>query len=167
MSSGAGDLQLLRAELLDLRAEVLRLQARVTALESGRFEFVEVSSEAGSSQRPLTQPASGSGSPATLTREEVCRRVGEFLRRSLDGGHRGTSCRDQLPLASRFWIVVRGINGEVYEPPRVFSRFGSCKHLVKRGSEVGDSVFVGLPAHKDVLECLRAGGFGEPRAIEG
>eukprot|EP00439_Symbiodinium_sp_Y106_P038600 s1427_g4.t1 len=100
----------------------------------------------------LSSPTRPAASGETISGEEVCERVGQFLRRSLEAGHRRTSSRDLLALQSRFWIVVRSIEGQVFDPPRVFSRFGACKALVKRGTEVGDSIFVGLPAYKDVGE---------------
>ena len=168
MSSRSSELELLRAEVLAVQAEVIRLRARVAALEEERFELVE--GPASTTSAGSTQPAPSIPAAATspqVSREEVCGLVGRFLRRSLEGSHRGTSSRDLLPLASRFWIVVRSFDGAVYDPPRVFSKFGSCKALVKRGGDVGDSVFVGLPAQKDVVECLRAGGFGEPLSFEG
>ncbi|OLQ06696.1 Coiled-coil domain-containing protein 147 [Symbiodinium microadriaticum] len=149
------DLDLLRAELLELRSEVFRLRARVAVLEGDRFELVD-SPLPSTALRPqpsgLEQPPSG----ADPTREEVCESVGLFLKRCLNGEHRGASGRDRLPLASRLWIVVRGFDGTVYNPPRIFSRFSSCKPIVKRGSDTGDSIFVDLPAHKDVVLCLRA-----------
>ena len=166
MSARESDLDILRAELLELRSEVLRLRARVALLEGDRFELVD-SPLPSAASRPqpcgLEQPPTG----ADPTREEVCESVGLFLRRCLNGEHRGASGRDRLPLASRLWIVVRSFDGVVYNPPRIFSRFGSCKPRVKRGSDTGDSIFVGLPAHKDVVLCLRAGSFGEPQEVEG
>ena len=167
MPAGPSDYELVRAEVLALQAEVIKLRARVAALEADRFELVEEVGRAEPAAGPSSSAALPAASAVTLDREEICKRVGEFLRRCLAGEHRGTSSRDQLGLASRFWIVVRTFDGTVCQPPRVFSKFGSCKPLVKRGSDVGDSIFVGLPAYKDVLGCLKAGGFEEPRAVEG
>ena len=167
MPSGSADLELLRAELLALQAEVIRLRARVSALESDRFELVGEAERVEPTSGPSGSGAQPAGLGASVDREEICKRVGEFLRRCLAGEHRGSSSRDQLGLASRFWIVVRTFDGVVCRPPRVFSKFNSCKPLVKRGSDAGDSIFVGLPAYKDVVCCLKAGGFEEPRAVEG
>ena len=166
MSAPPLDLGLLRSEIAELWAEVLRLKARVAELEGGRpapSESYPSSSAAVGQPSSPTRPAAGVGA---VSREEVCTRVGLFLRRSLEGGHRGTSSRDLLQLPSRYWIVVRSIEGQVFDPPRVFSRSGACKALVKRGTEAGDSIFVGLPAYKDVVLCLRAGGFREPAAVD-
>ena len=136
MVGGAADIELLRAELLALQAEVIRLRARVSALEADRFELVEGEDPpAAAASSPVASPLPPAAS-STLSREEVCKRVGEFLRRCLEGKHRGSSSRDLLGLASRFWIVVRTFDGQVHDPPRVFSKFGSCKPLVKRGSDV-------------------------------
>ena len=93
--------------------------------------------------------------------------MGQFLRRSLEGGAQENFFEGSPGSFSLdYWIVVRSIEGQVFDPPRVFSRFGACKALVKRGTEVGDSIFVGLPAYKDVVLCLRAGGFREPAAVD-
>ena len=93
---------------------------------------------------------------SSVSWEEVCRRVGQVLRRSLEGQHRIEA--------------VDCDSGVVYDPPRVFTKFGVCKPLVKCGSDAGQSVFVGLPSQKDVAEwaeCLRAGGFEHPASFEG
>ena len=92
----------------------------------------------------------------------ICKRVGEFLRRALDGGHRGVSGRDSLELASRHWVVIRDFQGRVHSPPLVFRASLTAKALVKRGQDVGDSVFIGLPSKGDIKVALQAGGFELP-----
>ncbi|CAL1144211.1 unnamed protein product [Cladocopium goreaui] len=101
-----------------------------------------------------------------VEREEIATEVGRFLRRSLSGVHRGSSGRDALPLASRFWIVVRDFQGTVYDPVRVFCKWSSARALVKRGASAGDSVFVGLPSQREVDRAVRAGGFAWAGKIE-
>ena len=169
----AGDLDALRAELLELRAEVARLRARVSDLEGQGFELVGPPTSAPAYETPPRGQAQVSASPSsarpsaaptpsTLTRAEVCQRVGEFLRRALEGQHRGSSSRDCLALASRSWVVIRDYWGRVRSPPLVVSRFSDCKHLVKQGGDPGDSVFIGLPSRGDIKAALEAGGFELP-----
>lgn len=50
---------------------------------------------------------------------------------------------------------------------RVFSKWGAAKDIVKRGSDLGDSVCVGLPAIEDVKNAIEAGGFEWAGLIEG
>ena len=159
-SKGAsrGEVDSLRAEVLELRALVARLEQRIFDLErAAENTWTEVpAAESGSG----TAPASASSTSAS--RREICREVGQFLRRSLSGLPRGSSGRDRLELASRYWIVVKDFDGNVFSPPRVFGRFGDCKGLVKRGSDCGDSIFVGLPSREDVVVALEAGSFELP-----
>ena len=163
MSVGRAEFDLLRAELLELKTEVLRLRARVADLEGECFEVVEgvEARQPSSSAAAVVEEVS-----SAVSREEVCRRVGAYLRRAVSGEHRGSSSRDLLLQASRYWIVVQSFEGRRFDPPRVFCKFGSCKQLVKKGSECGASVFVGLPAQSDVYLALEAGGFGRPSAFE-
>ena len=107
--------------------------------------------------------------PAVLSwgqREALCERIGAFLRRALNGDHRGSSGRDLNPLSSRFWLVAKDINGQVFDPPRVFRSWSSAKALVKRGAEVGDSVFVGLPSEREVTLVVQAAEFRLPVNFE-
>ena len=104
-------------------------------------------------------------SPPSVTATEraaACREIGLFLRRSLDGGHRGTSGRDRLPLQSRYWLVVR----EVFSPIKVCRSLSECAAACKRGSDCGDSIFVGLPARQDILSVCAAANLVYPTAGE-
>ena len=78
-------------------------------------------------------------------RRQVAIGVGAFLRRSLEGGHRGESGRERIKLQSRVYILVRDLQGQVYDPVRVFRSFSALKPLVKEGGQCGDSIFIGLP----------------------
>ncbi|CAE7657117.1 unnamed protein product, partial [Symbiodinium necroappetens] len=165
----ARDFEALWAEVSSLRSEVLRLQARVAELEdlNQGFALVDSSEAAGASSSIASarDPSASAALPSTAAsappsdrdRVVICKRVGEFLRRALDGGHRGASGRDSLELASRHWVVIRDFQGRVHSPPLVFSRFSDCKALVKRGQDVGDSVFIGLPSKGDIKVALQEG----------
>ena len=107
--------------------------------------------------------------PAVLSwaqREELCERIGSFIRRALSGDHRGSSGRDLNPLSSRFWLVARSIDGVNFDPPRVFRSWSGAKALVKRGAEVGDSVFVGLPSEREITLVIQAAELRLPATFE-
>ena len=99
-------------------------------------------------------------------RLEIAAEVGRFLSRAAGGDHRGSSGRERIPFASRLWVVVRSISGVTFDPVRVFGKWSLAKNLVKIGSEVGDSVFVGLPSQREVERALSAGGFRWEGLIE-
>lgn len=186
----------LREELESVQSELVRLRRTIAALRIGEsgtsspavHHSVGEPSESGySSVTSLAAPPSAGGisraseatadtiaqlqrnRPAVLSwaqREALCERIGSFLRRSLEGDHRGSSGRDLNPLASRYWLVARGIDNTLYDPPRVFRTWGSAKGLVKRGSEVGNSVFVGLPSEHEVTLVVQAAELRLPAAYE-
>ena len=106
-------------------------------------------------------PLRGNCPSASITweqREEVARKVGEWIGRCLAGLHRGSNSRDQNPVASRYWIVARDFEGIIYNPPLVFRAFSGAKALCKRGPAAGDSVFVGLPTEREVEVAIRSAG---------
>ena len=103
--------------------------------------------------------------PRPLTwseRERICDRIAQFLLRALQGDHRGPSGRDEIHLSSRLWIVARSFEGQCFRPLRVFRRFGDCKLLVKRGSDLGSSVFIGVPSERDGRRIAQTSGLGWP-----
>jgi hypothetical protein len=95
-------------------------------------------------------------------RERICDEIALWILRALSGQHRGTSSRDQIPLSSRIWIVARDFQGRDCNPVQVFSSFSSCKEVVKRGSELGDSIFIGLPSQREAVRVVLAAGLTWP-----
>lgn len=186
------EVAVLREELAALRLEVARLRRVVERPHSfggSAYQASEIGSEAAGtgaqsaggadfSVRSLDSSAgssvpTGVGGPpfaeAVLSwpqREQIAAGVGAFLRRSLAGDHRGTSGREHLRLASRLWIVVRSITGEVFSPVRIFRSWGRAKELVKVGNSVGDSIFVGLPSEREARVCIQAADLVYPPEIE-
>lgn len=170
----------LREALSDLREEVSVLQEEVARLRRllSRGSASSVSASVVSSPAPYAASApSASNTPETAAtrgpegrsnqgreiqpwpeREAIAREVGAFLAKALRGDHRGNSGRERNNLASRFWIVCRGIDGETYNPPKIFRTWRSACALVKRGSAVGDSVFVGLPSQAECSVAISAAG---------
>ena len=177
------EIETLRVAVLDLQARVIQLESRIAELEAERSEFTVIDPPAGigTTSRPLAGPEAapaGSRSAASFTpaprtseqteteRRQIAEEVGRFLRRCVAGEPRGCSGRDRLQLASRYWVVIRDFNGQDHSPPLIFSRFSDCRALVKRGSDCGDSIFVGLPSKSDIRRALLAGGFRLPAELE-
>ena len=104
------------------------------------------------------------GGPNSSFRTEVAESVGRFLRRALDGAFRGSSGRDQLGLASRYYIVLSDFEGRHFAEPCVFSSCSRAKALCIRSPDKGNSIFVGLPSQTEVATALRAAGLSWPRA---
>lgn len=84
-------------------------------------------------------------------RSGICKEIGRFIRRALAGEHRGSSGRDRLNLSSRLWLVFRNYRGQVFtQPCKLFHRFAEAKEECSGpGGDLGDSVFIGLPALSD------------------
>lgn len=91
-------------------------------------------------------------------REEVCDSIASWINRCLTGVNRGPSGRDRNPLASRVWLVIRDYEGVVYDPPLYFKAFHLAKPYVKRGTSVGDSIFIGLPTEKEAVRVVGVAG---------
>lgn len=168
----------LQNEVEQLRADVNRLQRRLNRTE---VTNVETSSQAsgsvldspGASVRssgyslvtstPLDRVIEAVGEPPPVLsweeREAICDQIGVWVRRSLQGHHRGASGRDRIPLASRVWVVAQDFFGNQFDGSvRIFHSFGACRDLVKRGSSCGSSVFLGLPSEREARRvCLSAG----------
>ena len=101
--------------------------------------------------------------PILSDRERICREIGVWLRRNLEGDHRGNSGRFKLPEASKFYIIIRDYSGHVYtSPAKVVDNFSQAKHLCCQGGKWGNSVFIGLPSLKEIRISLEAGGFDCP-----
>ena len=85
-----------------------------------------------------------------------------FFQRALRGDHRGESGRQRLRLASRFFILVRDLRGQVYNPVRIFRAFSEIQPFVKENGRCGDSIFVGLPSLWEVRICVASTGLEWP-----
>ena len=96
------------------------------------------------------------------SRGAACREVGLWLRRALQDEHRGPSGRERLPSGLRYWLVARDHSGRDCNPVLVCSSFAQCKELCKRGSDLGQAVFIGLPNRGDVEAAAHAAGLVLP-----
>ncbi len=100
-------------------------------------------------------------------REEIARGIGLWLRRALEGDHRQNSGRDRLPLASRYYLVVKDYAGITYENPvLVFSRFTPVRDLCQRGTDWADSIFIGVPSQREGQTAAAAAGLIWPARVQ-
>ena len=104
----------------------------------------------------------GVGPISWAQREEIADNIGLWIRRCLNGENRGTSGRDRNPLQSRYWIVVRSIEGDDYNPPLIYKTWSGAKALVKRVAETGGSIFVGIPSEREAIRVVRFAGLDWP-----
>lgn len=114
----------LEAEVRDLREEMEDLCSEVVHLRRAVREFRhERDSRRSVDSRSDSRGGNFPPSPSTHTSERPSPEPG----------------REEIPLASRLWIIVRDHSGLIYTPVKVMR---SCKLLVKpRGVDLGDSMF--------------------------
>eukprot|EP00435_Cladocopium_sp_Y103_P056987 s1151_g19.t1 len=162
-------------ELRFLRSEVARLRRRPVEAQSGARGSASAARESRTPSsedlsfldppaihlevprpRPSTgNPGSSTGPTSSATplswtqREAICDQIAEFILRALSGDHRRTSGREQIKLGSRVWIVFRDFDGYEHNPVTICRNFAACRSLVKRGSDCGESVFIGLPSDRE------------------
>ena len=96
------------------------------------------------------------------TRIEAAEEAGRFIQRSLAGDHRGTSGRERVPFASRYYICFKDYLGNTYSPAQVHRSWGSIKPLVKPNNQCGDSVFIGWPTLQEAKICCETAGVRWP-----
>ena len=179
------EVESLQTTVVTLTQDLQRLKKRVKQLEQERGEDEDQVSRGSASvvgsysvvDSPAAAPPSRSPSsfsqggvsrtsdPVVLSwarREEICDGIAAWVQRSLRGEHRGTSGRDQIPLGNRVWLVFRDISGTEFRPVRVYHTFTEAKALVKRGSDSGDSIYVGLPSEREARRVAAISGVGWP-----
>lgn len=136
-----------------------------STISTTHTEVVSTASNTLPVARPYPNPA-----PAVLTwgqREEIARELGAWLRRALEGEHRQASGRDRLPLASRYYLVVKDYVGTTYEHPiLVFNRFSRVRDLCQRGTDWSDSIFIGVPSQREGQIVAAAAGLTWPAQIQ-
>lgn len=176
------ELRLLREEFRVLTVRVDRQEDRLSELSDSvsaiSGQSVEVVSSVGgvSSAAGSVPAASASSSVPAIDpvgpypwslRDSVAREIGAFLKRCLEGGHRGESGRDKIKgLQSRIYIVCRDYDQRVYNPPLLFKTFSEVKTLCKRNGSAGDSVFVGVPSYREASLAVSAAGLRWPDSIQ-
>eukprot|EP00435_Cladocopium_sp_Y103_P066336 s255_g28.t1 len=176
----------LREELRNLREEFRHLTLRVDRQEDRLSELSDsvsaisgqsievVSSVGGASSAPAANSVSGAagsiaepidpvGPYSWSLRDAVARDIGAFLKRCLEGDHRGESGRDRTKgLQSQVCIVVRDFDRRVYNPPLLLKTFSEVKRICKRDGSCGDSVFIGVPSYREASLAVSAAGLQWP-----
>ena len=171
----SSDLQRLKKRLRQLeqeRAEEEEVGSRASGSLGGSYSVVDSAGVAPPSRgTSVASPSPGAVSRASeavvsswARREEICDGIAAWVQRSLRGDHRGTSGRDQIPLGNRVWLVFRDIAGTEFRPVRVYHTFAEAKALVKRGSDSGDSIYVGLPSEREARRVAVVSGVGYPES---
>ena len=140
-------------------------------------------SEAPVEAAPSNREGSGVGSYSVVTggqselpisslpdwqlRESVARQIGGFLRRSLNGEHRGESGRRRLGgLANHYYIIVRDYSGNVFtDPVKVITDFSEVRRLCASGRAWGSSIFVGVPTLIEGRLATETAGFVWPTRL--
>lgn len=156
-------------EELSIRDEDSRRSASDLGASTISTAHTEVVSTV-SSALPAHRGYPSGGPPPVLSwpqREEIARGIGQWLRRALEGDHRQNSGRDRLPLASRYYLVVKDYTGRAYEHPiLVFSRFTPVRDLCQRGTDWADSIFIGVPSQREGQVAAIAAGLDWPARIQ-
>ena len=166
MSHSPLSLSALKAQLRALSLRVLSLEERAAQAE-GRLASVEESvredsnggfdliAEASSSERAspaVRSQTQGSAADSEISssdtqgRRLLAEEIGRFLRRAVNGEHRGTSGRDRLKLQNRLYIVLSDFEG---------NRLSIIKGICKRGADCGSSIFVGFATRTIIWMATR------------
>lgn len=168
--SGAGYVS--REEFETLVATVSGLQARVTGLEATVAQLTPEAAAAsefevvGTSSTSSVPEASVAEAAAELSGERIAiaHQIGAWIKRCLNSERRGLSGREELDLHSKFYIVVRGFDSVVHNPPLVFTSWSGAKTLTHIHGQPGDSIFVGVPSKAEVRAVSVAAGLAVPTA---
>ena len=156
----------------DAEVEQVASRSRTSRASSARATPASVASPSPAPSTPSRSPSAtptpgGQSVPSWIQREAIADRIGEFIRRALEGDHRQSSGRDLVPLPSRIWVVAQDIHGGRYDPVRVFRSWTLTKSLVKIGAECGDSIFLGFPSEREARRAVHTAGLRWPSTIEG
>ena len=147
----------LERELADLYITVRALQVRINTAESQDQEFELIASTpstqsgsiAAGQPKAKASARSAEAGPEGAARNQILKQIGLWIRRALEGNHRGLSGRELLPGGSRYYFIARSFSGEVFDPARVVSPWAVAERVVKYRGDTGDLVFVGLCRWED------------------
>lgn len=113
---------------------------------------------------PSPAPTSRASQTADLAaaRISAAEEAGAFIQRSLAGDHRGTSGREKVPFASRYYLLFRDYQGNCFNPIQLHRSWASIKPLVKPNNHCGDSIFIGWPTLQEAKICVESAGLNWP-----
>lgn len=174
----------LRPEIDSLRSALEALRLRVEAQEERIEELagrgpvgseVDRSSIAAASEESFTRgsysvvsSSVGRGTVAsqdTEGRVALAKEIGDFVVRSLEGQHRGSSGRSRLNLPSRLYVIFADYDGVRYAPPRVVKSFADAAALCKRGASCGGAIFVGFATQWEAKLAVERTGLVWPNPV--
>ena len=122
-----------------------------------------VPSPSDTSSVPIARsPALGSEAELDPERVSIAAEAGLFLRRALDGTHRGSSGREKLRVSSRCYLLLRDHSGRCFNPAQLYHSWQAIKPLVKPAGDCGSSVFIGWPTVREAKICCEAAGVTWP-----
>ena len=158
----------LKSEVLVLRSlcesaltRVTELEERVQRLEAEREEtksWTRVSSAGSADSARGSSLEVDKEDQSSRRRRQLAVEIGQFLRRALNGEHRGSSGRDRLKLANRCYLILADFRGRRLPKPICSDSFQDVRNLCKIGADVGDSIFCGFATKWDAkVACLEAG----------
>ena len=178
--------ELLERENRDLKDRVARLEAEGYVLVDGAQERSSTPPRSSGYGLPFSTPsppprkapsAASVVGPASSTstssssvpeqlRQQVADEIGEYFRRCLAGNNRGSSGREKVNLANRYYVIVRDAAGVVHDPVLVVSTWREAQTSVTigpgPGKQFGDSIFVGFPSQWEAKRAVAKAGLRWP-----
>lgn len=74
----------------------------------------------------------------------------------------GASGRQEVNLPSKVYVLVRDLQGRLYDPVEVFTTFGAIRPHVRDGDFLGESIFVGFPTQWEAKLAVQQAGLRWP-----
>ena len=133
-----------------------QIQKTKRQIQTTEFSYSVVSSSAGRGA-VATEDTEG--------RVALAKEIGDFVVRSLDGQHRGSSGWSRLNLASRLYVIFADFEGVRFAPPRVVRTFAEAAALCKRGASCGAAIFVGFPSQWEARIAVERTGLVWPNPV--
>lgn len=170
-SSEAASIASLAAALADLRLEAQTLRTEVASIREtlsseGRTPVVERTCSEVSSESSFVL-ASEAGYRVGSERQAACRVIGRWVTRCLAGENAGASGRERIQQSSRYYLIFKDFDHQVYNPPLVFTSWSQCKSLVVRSGQSGDSIYIGLPSQEEARIVIETARLSIPPALHG
>ena len=158
----------LKSEVLVLRSlcesaltRVTELEERVQRLEAEREEtksWTRVSSAGSADSARGSSLEVDKEDQSSRRRRQLAVEIGQFLRRALNGEHRGSSGRDRLKLANRCYLILADFRGRLLPKPICSDSFQDVPNLCNIGADVGERNFCGFATKWEAkVACLEAG----------
>ena len=136
----------------ELQSRCRRLEEQVADQRAADFEFL--SSTISSSPTSVAAAKGPSSSALSSERVSVAKGIGAWINRCLRGEFRGLSGREKIKLGSVLYLVVKGVSGEVFNPPKVTWSWTETKPFVQRSGNYGCSIFIGFPSKEEACLAL-------------